>query len=338
MANETGSASLQESDLASIYETMCVIRLFEEEVHRLATARTIRGLVHTYAGQEAVAVGVCAALKAGDYVASTHRGHGHCIAKGVDVKRIAAEMFGKATGLTKGKGGDMHMADLGVGFLGTTGVVSGSVPLAVGAALTSTVLKKDAVGVAFFGDSALAMGLVHESMNLAAVWKLPVLFVRENNKYGGATPEEYAISVRDPEAWARCYGLQAATVDGMDVLAVYDAAKALVDRARKDRTPAFIEAKTYRMHGTNTWDTNPTSYRSKEEEEAYRKRDPLQLFRDRMLKEKRLSAGQLDECKQRAAAKAAEAVQFAESSPLPGIEETYTDVYGDVVVSTGRNR
>lgn len=328
--------TIAKDTLVWMYETMSVIRNLEEQARELEATRRIRGLIHTYAGEEAVATGVCAALTKQDYISSTHRGHGHCIAKGADLNKVIAELFGRATGLVHGKGGDMHMGDLSVGLIGTTGMVGGGVPLAVGTALTSRVLKQGRVAVAFFGDGATAQGVVHESINLASVWKLPVVFVRENNKYGGSTPEEYAIAIRDPEAWSKCYGLAASTVDGMDVFAVYQAARAAVELARRGEGPSFIEARTYRFHGSTTWDTDTSAYRTREEEEEYHKRDPLLVFKDRALAEKLLTANELEEIQQRAAWRVAEALRLAESSPFPEVQETYADVYTNVAVSADK--
>ena len=270
--------------------------------------------------------GVCAHLTVEDYIGSTHRGHGHCIAKGVEPKLMMAELFGRSTGPNKGKGGSMHIADMSKGMLGTNGVVAASVPLAVGAALTSKLKNLGRVAVAFFGDGGANQGVLHESMNLASVWKLPVIFCCENNGYAESTPVEYALSVANVSDRAVGYNMPGILVDGMDVFAVYDAAGQAVARARAGEGPSLLECKTYRFYGHTVFD-NPLSYRTKEEEEHWRSRDPLKVFRETVIPLGEITAEELDQIDREAAELMEEAIKFADESPLPAPHELYEDVY-----------
>ncbi|MBI4234169.1 MAG: thiamine pyrophosphate-dependent dehydrogenase E1 component subunit alpha [Chloroflexi bacterium] len=309
-----------------MYRTMATIRSFEERALLEVTSRRTFGGAHSSAGQEAVPTGICAHLTEQDSIASTHRGHGHCIAKGVDPRQMMAELFGRVTGTNKGKGGSMHIADMSKGMLGANGVVGASIPVAVGAALKARVMGEDNVAVAFFGDGASNQGILHESMNLAAIWKLPVLFVCENNQYAESTPAEYALAGNSVANRAPGYGMPASVVDGMDVLAVYDAAGEAVGRARAGQGPTLLECKTYRYYGHYAGD-NPRTYRSEEEERAWRDRDPLLVFRQRVAGERLLAPAELDAVDREVAELMEEAVRFADASPLPPPEELYTDVY-----------
>jgi len=282
--------------------------------------------VHSSAGQEAVPTGICAHLSDEDYIGSTHRGHGHCIAKGVDPKTMMAELFGRATGNNKGKGGSMHIADMSKGMLGTNGVVAASVPLAVGAALTSKLKNLGRVAVAFFGDGGANQGVLHESMNLASVWKLPVIFCCENNGYAESTPVEYALSTANVSDRAAGYNMPGINVDGMDVFAVYDAAGQAVARARAGEGPSLLECRTYRFYGHTVFD-NPLSYRTKEEEDHWRARDPLKLFREAVLPLGDITLEELDQIDAEAAQLMEDAIKFADESPLPDPLEIYDDVY-----------
>ena len=319
---------LDREKLLKIYETMVTIRNFEEIVVYEMAQRALGGGVHSSAGQEAVPTGICANLRDTDHIASTHRGHGHCIAKGVDPTLMMAELFHRQTGTNKGKGGSMHIADMSKGMLGTNGVVGASVPLAVGAALTSSVRGTDHVSVAFFGDGGANQGVVHESMNLASVWKLPVIFVCENNHYAEATPVEYSTSIQNIADRGAAYDMPGVVVDGMDVFAVYETAGQAVKRARSGQGPSLLECKTYRFYGHTTRD-NPHSYRSEEEENHWRSRDPLTLFRTRVLEEAALKKEELDQIDQKSEKLIRDAIVFAEESPLPSPEEVYADVYVD---------
>jgi pyruvate dehydrogenase E1 component alpha subunit len=309
-----------------LYQTMTLIRHFEERGIPETGQRRMSASVHSSAGQEAVPTGVCAHLSDEDYIASTHRGHGHCIAKGVDPKLMMAELFGRVTGTNQGKGGSMHIADMSKGMLGTNGVVAASVPLAVGAALTSKLKKLGRVAVAFFGDGGANQGVLHECMNLASVWKLPVIFCCENNGYAESTPVEYSLSVANVSDRAAGYNMPGFNVDGMDVFAVYDAAGEAVARARAGEGPSLLECRTYRFYGHTVFD-NPLSYRTKEEEAFWRGRDPLKVFREAVLPQGEITAEELDQIDQEAADLMEEAIKFADESPMPEPLELYEDVY-----------
>ncbi len=312
--------------LIKLYTTMATIRNFEERGIPETGQRGMSASVHSSAGQEAVPTGICANLTDEDYIGSTHRGHGHCIAKGVDPKLMMAELFGRSTGPNKGKGGSMHIADMSKGMLGTNGVVAASVPLAVGAALTSKLKNLGRVAVAFFGDGGANQGVLHESMNLASVWKLPVIFCCENNQYAESTPVEYALSASHVADRAVGYNMPGIHVDGMDVFAVYDAAEQAVARARAGEGPRLLECLTYRFYGHTVFD-NPLSYRTKEEEEYWRARDPIKLFREAVIPQGEITEEELDQIDREAAALMEEAVKFADESPLPEAVELYDDVY-----------
>ena len=322
---------LDRHGLLSLYNTMTTIRHFEELVIPETGQRGMSASVHSSAGQEAVPTGMCANLSDDDYIGSTHRGHGHCIAKGVDPKLMMAELFGRATGPNKGKGGSMHISDMSKGMLGTNGVVGASIPLAVGAALTAKVKKNGKVAVAFFGDGASSQGVLHESMNLASIWKLPVIFLCENNGYAMSTPSEYGVSTTHVSDRAQGYDMPGINVDGMDVFAVYDASAQAVARARAGEGPTLIEAQTYRYYGHTVFD-NPLTYRSQEEEDHWRARDPLKQFRDVVIPQGDITAEELDRLEAEAEALMEEAVKFADESPLPAPVELYDDVYVDYPV------
>jgi pyruvate dehydrogenase E1 component alpha subunit len=284
------------------------------------------GAVHYYTGQEAVAAGVCAALEPQDWMASTHRGHGHCIAKGVDVARMMAELFGKATGTNHGKGGSMHITDINRGVLGVNPIVGAGIAHAVGAGLSAKVRGANEVAVTFFGDGAGAIGTLHESLNMASIWKLPVVFVCENNGYAQATPVEYALCSPDVAERAPAYHMPGEIVDGQDVIAVWTAAEQAVGRARSGSGPSLIECKTYRYYGHHQGDET-LRYRTAEEEQAARERDCLERFREQMSDGGPLTLAQLDEIDVRNDQLLDEAVEFAKASPLPEASELYTDVY-----------
>ncbi|MBM3958221.1 MAG: thiamine pyrophosphate-dependent dehydrogenase E1 component subunit alpha [SAR202 cluster bacterium] len=309
-----------------LYETMYRIRRFEERLLEETVKGNAMGVAHTSDGEEAGPTGICAHLDARDWIASTHRGHGHCIAKGVDTKRMMAEIFGRYTGMCKGKGGSMHIADFSKGMLGANGIVGASVPLAVGAALAAQYNGSKAVGVAFFGDGATSQGVVHESMNLAAIWRLPVIFACENNHYAESTPVEYAVAGTDIADRAAGYGIPGVVVDGMDVFAVFEAAGEAVRRARAGEGPTLLELKTYRYHGHYHAD-DPLKYRLKEEEDLWRKRDPIPNFEQRVTQQKQMTAAELAAIRKAIDAEIEGAVKFALESPLPPVEELYTDVY-----------
>ncbi|MBA3402938.1 MAG: thiamine pyrophosphate-dependent dehydrogenase E1 component subunit alpha [Actinobacteria bacterium] len=307
---------------------MSLIREFEERLKWLVETGVPVGAVHYYVGQEAVAAGVCAALRTSDWISSTHRGHGHCIAKGVDVRPMMAELYGKATGTNRGKGGSMHITDIRVGVLGVNPIVGMGVTHAVGAALSAKVRGTDEVAVAFFGEGAASIGALHESLNLAAIWKLPVVFVCENNGYAQATPAEYAIAVKDIADRAAGYAMPGNVVDGQDVLEVYCAALTAVDRARGGEGPTLIECKTHRYYGHHQGD-DTLRYRTEAEEQHARERDPLVIFRERVEAGGFLTPSELDEIDARSREALDDAVSFAESSPLPELGDLYKHVYVD---------
>ena len=318
-------AALPRATLRFMYERMALIRAFEERVKALMDAGTPVGVAHFYVGEEAVAVGVCAALRPDDWIASTHRGHGHCIAKGVDVRPMMAELYGKTNGTNRGKGGSMHITDVTVGMLGVNPIVGGGVPHAVGAALSARRRGTGQVAVAFFGDGAANVGATHEAMNLAAVWRVPCVFVCENNGYAQSTPVEYSTA---GEIWRRAagYGMPGEWVDGQDVFAVYDAAARAVARARRGGGPALIEARTYRYYG-HSYGDDPHRYRLPDEEQEARARDCLARFRAAVLAAGSMTDPELAEIDARVAALIDEAVAFAEAGAMPDQREVATQVY-----------
>lgn len=331
-SNSSGHAAGLAKNLPSrekllwMYERLTLIREFEERLKWLVETGVPVGAVHYYTGQEACAVGVCAALEPSDWIASTHRGHGHCIAKGVEVYRMMAELYGKSTGSNHAKGGSMHITDVRVGMLGVNPIVGMGVTHAVGAALSAKVRKTSQVAAAFFGEGAASIGAVHEAMNLAAIWKLPVIFVCENNGYAQATPVEYAVSVPRIADRAAAYSMPGVTVDGQDAIAVCEAAVAAVERARRGEGPSLIECMTYRYYGHHQGD-DTGRYRTREEEQAALDRDCIRRFREQMLDQQLLSVEELDSIEASNRKKMDEAVAFAEASPLPKPTDLFTDVY-----------
>lgn len=295
------------------YETMCTIRCFEESVKKDFLNGEIPGFVHLYIGEEAIATGICAALRDTDFIESTHRGHGHCVAKGADVNKMMAEIFGKKDGLCKGKGGSMHIADFSVGMLGANGVVGGGYNLATGAALASKmVLKNDNVSVVFFGDGASNRGTFHEAANVASAWKLPVIFVNEMNCWASTTPYRTTTAVENISDRAKGYGMPGVIVDGQNVFEVYAAACEAVERARRGEGPTFIEAKTYRIEGHFVGD--PEKYRKKEETmQIFHDTDPLKLFKEQLPAGVEFAQEELDEILAAAREKVAKAKEYAVS-------------------------
>ncbi|KUF26837.1 MULTISPECIES: thiamine pyrophosphate-dependent dehydrogenase E1 component subunit alpha [unclassified Bacillus (in: firmicutes)] len=309
-----------------MYQKMQEIRQFEDRVHALFTKGILPGFVHLYAGEEAVAVGVCAHLNEKDSITSTHRGHGHCIAKGCDLKGMMAEIYGKATGLCKGKGGSMHIADFDKGMLGANGIVGGGFPLACGAALTAKYKKTENVSVCFFGDGANNQGTFHEGINLAAIWKLPVIFIAENNGYGEATPFSYASSCKSIVDRAAGYDIPGIQVDGKDVMAVYQAAEQAIERAKNGEGPTLIECMTYRNYGHFEGDAQ--RYKTNQEKtEHQEERDAITLFKNELIKQQLLTNGELSNIETTVTEAIDEAVQFSEESEYPDQTELLTDVY-----------
>jgi TPP-dependent pyruvate/acetoin dehydrogenase alpha subunit len=309
-----------ETQLA-LYRTMLTIRLFEQRVAREFRTGEIPGFVHMYVGEEAVAAGVCANLDDGDYVTSTHRGHGHCIAKGCDLGRMMAEIYGREDGLCKGRGGSMHIADFSRGMLGANAIVGGGIALATGAGLASSVRGSNQAAVAFFGDGAANQGVLHESLNLAAIWKLPVIYVCENNGFAESTPSTYATSVPDIAGRAAAYGIPGVIVDGADVLEVYEAARAAVSRARAGHGPTLLEVKTYRFMGH--FEGDPDRYRDDDERRATRERDAIAALVARL----DASEAELEAIRAEIEAAVSEAVEFARASPSPDPAELDRYVY-----------
>jgi pyruvate dehydrogenase E1 component alpha subunit len=311
--------------LLELYRTMLTIRRFEERCNYLFMQGRIPSTLHLYIGQEAVAAGVCAHLRPDDYLFSTHRPHGHAIAKGVAPRAIMAELYGKVTGCCKGKGGSMHVGDVRVGMFPAVAIVGANAPLAAGAALAAKWLDKDRVSVCFFGEGAANEGAVHEAMNMAAIWDLPVVYVCENNLYAASTPFFKAFKIQNVADRAAAYGMPGVIVDGNDVEAVYRVAGEAIARARRREGPTLIEAKTYRLCGHSRSD--PRTYRSREEEEEWAKRDPIPRLAGR-LKELGLATDEtLERIEQEVQALIDDAVRFAEESPLPDPEDTLKHVF-----------
>jgi TPP-dependent pyruvate/acetoin dehydrogenase alpha subunit len=309
------------------YRQMVRIRLFEEQVNELYTRALMPGLAHLYSGEEAVAVGICEALRIDDYITSTHRGHGHCLAKGASPDRMFAELLGKEAGYCRGKGGSMHIADPATGNLGANAIVGGSVGIATGAAFASKRLKNGRVAVCFFGEGALGQGSLYEVMNLAQLWKLPVIYVCENNMYNEYThfSETTAGTILGR---AGAFGLEAAAVDGQDVRAVNEVAMRLVQRARAGGGPAFLQADTYRYSGHHVGDINREYYRSKQEEQHWKtERDPVKLHANWLLSQGHADAAALDQIAAEGRTEMEAAVKFAIESPYPSVDQVEQDVY-----------
>jgi len=317
--------NLPREKLVEMYRKMFEIRSFEEKVFELYAQNMVPGTIHLYAGEEAVAVGVCSNLRKDDYITSTHRGHGHCIAKGADPKRIMAEILGKKTGYCKGKGGSMHIADFKVGMLGATAVVGAGIPIATGAGLSIKLRGTDQVVACFFGEGASNQGTFHEGINMAAIWKLPVIFVCENNLYAMGTRQSRVMLIENIADRAASYGIPGVTVDGNDVLAVYEAAREAVERARRGEGPTLIECKTYRHKGHSRVD--PAKYRPKEEVEEWLRKDPIKRLREKLLQTNVLAEEEIQRVEEEVSAEIEEAVKFAVESPYPAPEEALEDVY-----------
>lgn len=317
------------SALVSLLETMMRIRAFEARVEELFLAGRIAGSVHLYIGEEATATGVCSALRPGDFLTSTHRGHGHAIAKGARLDRMMAELFGRRTGYCKGKGGSMHIADFSAGMLGANGIVAGGLTIAVGAGLSAKMRHSGQVVASFFGDGATSRGPLHEAMNMASVFKLPVLFVNENNGYASTTPAEYGVSITDVAGRAAGYGMPGIVVDGNDVLAVREAALAAAERARSGEGPTLLECKTYRWKGHYIGD--PEQYRDKAETASWRERCPIRRFQAQLLEARDIFETEIEEISRRIDQEVVAAERFAESSPMPDPDEALNDLFTNPV-------
>lgn len=323
----TAAPELPRERWLELYRLILCIRLFEDQVNELYTSAKMPGLAHLYSGEEAVAVGVCGALRRDDYITSTHRGHGHCLAKGASVDRMYAELLGKEPGYCRGKGGSMHIADQDTGNLGANAIVGGSAGIATGAAMASKRQGLDRVAVCFFGDGALGQGLLYEVMNMASLWKLPVIYVCENNLYGEYThnSETHAGTIRDRAA---AFDIPVEVVDGQDIRAVYAAAERAVRRARAGGGPSFLQCNTYRYYGHHVGDIQRDYYRSREEEQFWRtERDPLTIMASWLVSGGLATQSDLDALRSEVAAEIEQGVAFALEAPYPDLSEVDQHVY-----------
>jgi len=313
------------SKLLDMYRQMLTIRFFEETVFELYGQNLVPGTIHLYAGEEAAAVGVCANLRKDDYVTSTHRGHGHCIAKGARLDKTMAEILGRKTGYCKGKGGSMHIADFSVGMLGATAVVGAGIPIATGAGLSIKLRGTDQIAICFFGDGASNQGTFHEGINLAAIWHLPVVFVCENNLYAMGTRQTRVMLIDNIADRAAGYGIPGVVVDGNDVLAVYEAARVAVERARQGGGPTLMECKTYRLRGHSRFD--PAAYRPKDEVNEWLRKDAIARFQAKLLEMGIITEAEVQRTVEKARNDVEEATKFALESPFPEPAEALEDVY-----------
>jgi pyruvate dehydrogenase E1 component alpha subunit len=318
----------EKKQLLDFYKTMLTIRRFEEQTFEFYKRGLMAGLAHLYMGEEAVATGVCGALNEKDYIGSTHRGHGHLIARGADLDKMMAEILGKKTGYSNGKGGSMHIMAMDKGILGANGIVGGEIPIATGAAYSAKYRKTDQVSIAFLGDGASNEGTFHESVNMAAAWHLPCIYVIENNLYGISVDIRDVTNTPDLSVRAKGYNIPGVTVDGMDVTAVYEAAKEAVARARAGEGPTIIEAKTYRWQGHHVGD--PAVYRSrksKTEKEDWMKKDPVKNLKAAMMEENLASADEFEKIEADVEADIAAAAKFAEESDYPAAEDAFNNIF-----------
>src|SRR2546422_2407570 len=306
---------------------MSLIRRFEEKAAEMYALGKIGGFLHLYIGQEAVAVGAMSTIRPDDYAISSYRDHGHCLAKGADPRRVMAELFGRRDGLSKGKGGSMHLFDRSVNFLGGHAIVGAHLPLATGAAFAIKYEGRDAVVVCYFGDGAVPQGEFHESLNLGALWKLPVIYLCENNRYAMGTSTDRALAQTEIWKFGQTYGIPSEKVDGMDVLAIREVVGRAVARTRRDKTPSLIEADTYRVRGHSMRDPAGAVYRAKEEGERGKHRDPIVMLPERALKARILTGGHRRAIEKDGNDPIDEAVAFADASPEPPDEELFTDIY-----------
>ena len=309
-----------------LYRRMVLIRRFEEAVARIYREGRIPGFVHLYIGEEAVAAGVMAHLNDDDYIGSTHRGHAHALTKGIPVREVMAELFGRSTGCSGGRGGSMHLYSARYGLLGTNGIVGYGLPQAAGAAFSAKYRGISQVGVGFFGDGAANLGIFHEILNMASIWRLPAVFVCENNLFATELPFFKATAGQSVASRAASYDMPGVEVDGQDVLAVYDAAGKAIARARADKGPTLIECRTYRYVGHHEGDPG-TDYRSQDEIDEWKKRDPIELFSKRLLEAKKASQDELDRVEQEVMRRIEEAIEFAEESAWPSPEEIQTKLF-----------
>lgn len=316
---------IEKERLINIYKTMLKIRKFEEKALALFESNKLRGSVHLCIGQEAIPATVCSLLRDTDYITSTHRGHGHCIAKGAELGKAMAELMGKATGYCKGKGGSMHIADMEKGNMGANAIVGAGIPIAVGGALAAKMKGTDQVAVSFFGDGASNEGTFHEGINLAAVWKLPVVFVCENNGFGISVPVKESTSVKDISVRSAAYGIPGVTVDGNDVFAIDEAVQKAIIRAKAGEGPSLIECKTYRWMGH--WTGDPQVYRTREEVEEWKQKCPIKRLRTYLLEKRILSEKEADILEKEAHQAVEDAARFALESPEPDPALVMEDVF-----------
>ena len=308
--------------------TMITIRLFEEKIVDMYARGLVPGLAHLYVGEEAVATGVCANLSKEDYITSTHRGHGHVIAKGAEIKYMMAELFGKKTGYCKGKGGSMHIADVDIGILGANGIAGGGLPLAVGSGLSAKMRKTDQVTACFFGDASSNHGTFHESLNFASVHRLPVIFVCENNTYGISVSQKQHQAIKDISIRAAAYNMPGVTIDGNDVMAVYETSGKAIERARAGEGPTLVECKTYRWRGHHEGDPNQgRRYRTMEEVKAWMEKCPIKRFEERLIEEKVLTRPKIKKIWEEVQKEIDDSVEYANQSPFPEPKDLYEDVY-----------
>ena len=311
-------------EILGLLRTMVRIRTFEETSAKLFLDGKIVGFLHLYSGEEAVAAGVCACLRYDDYITSTHRGHGHCLAKGADMKLMMAELHGRVTGYSKGKGGSMHIADISKGIIGANGIVGAGIPIAIGAGFAQKYRGTDGVAVTFFGDGATNRGTFHEGVNMASAMNLPVVFICENNQFGMSTPFSYHSKNKTISQRAAAYDMPGVTVDGNDPVAVRDAAVIAIKRARSGGGPTLIECLTWRHYGHFLGDAAP--YKKPEDEAKWRKKDPIPTFEKRLIKEGVASTGDIKKIQAEAEDEVTEAIRFAEGSPYPDVSVMYEDL------------
>ena len=319
---------ISKAKLLDLYNTMVKIRLFEDRVVDLYARGLVPGLAHLYLGEEAIAAGACGVLREDDYITSTHRGHGHVIAKGADLNLMMAELFGKKSGYCKGKGGSMHIADMNIGILGANGIAGGGIPIAAGAGLSIKLRKTDQVCVCFFGDGSSNNGTFHESLNLASLHRLPVIFVCENNQYGISVSQARHQAIKDIAVRSTGYDMPGVVVDGNDVIEVHLAVSKAVLRARAGEGPTLIECKTYRWRGHHEGDPNQgRRYRTTEEIEEWKKKDPIPRLADKLLEEKVLTRKKIASIEAKVTEEIDRAVAYANESGFPSVEEMYEDVF-----------
>ena len=321
----TEKINITNTQKIDFFKQMYTIRKFEEKVKELLPLGLIRGATHVYIGEEAIAVGACSALNKDDYIVSTHRGHGHCIAKGGRLKPMMAELLGKETGYCKGRGGSMHIANVGSGMLGASGVVASGIPIATGAAFSSKFLENKKVTISFFGDGASNNGTFHECLNISSIWKLPVIFICENNGYAITVPIKISTSVKDIATRAAGYDMAGTIVDGRDVEQIYEAVASAAKRARDGKGPTLIEAKTYRFEGH--WIGDPQVYRTKDEVQCEINCDHLPAYEKKLVKENIVSAQDMENIKKDIENELEEATQFAKKSPFPDASKVTDDIF-----------